>query len=96
MNQDMEESVVLLFSAASEDDIAEIESLLSRGIWINSRDSQGWTPVMIAAGNGKVQAVEYMISKGADLGLRDKNGRNSLHWAHYVVTLLSSSYWSVI
>ena len=54
MNQDMEESVVLLFSAASEHNIAEIESLLSRGICINSRDSQGWTPVMIAAGNGKV------------------------------------------
>ena len=28
MNKDMEESVVLLFSAASEDDIAEMESLL--------------------------------------------------------------------
>ena len=68
MNQDMEESVVLLFSAASEDDIAEIESLLSRGIGINSRDSQGWTPVMIAAENGKVQAVRCLI-RPYDTGL---------------------------
>ena len=79
MNQDTKESVDRLFSAAREGLVTEMKSLLSRGIRVDSQDWQGCTPVMIAV--QKVQVVKCLISKGADLALRDNNGRNSLHWA---------------
>ena len=48
---------------------------------IDSEDAWGWTPLMIAAEYGKVQAVKCLISKGADLALRHRTGWNSLHFA---------------
>ena len=53
--------------------------MLSRGLDLNSRDSDNKTPLMIAACNGKMEAVNYLLEKGADPSLRDKFGRNSLH-----------------
>ena len=32
------------------------------------------TPLHIAAKRGYVKIVEYLVSKGADIGIQDKNG----------------------
>ena len=40
--------------------------MLSRGLEINSKDSDGNTSLMIAALNGKMEAVNYLLDKGAD------------------------------
>ena len=77
MNQDTKESVDRLFRQHICD-VAKIESLLSRGIHVDTRDSRGYTLLRLAAETGKVQAVKYLISKGADPALRDNIGRNSL------------------
>ena len=49
--------------------VAIIETMLSRGLDINSKDSNGDTPLMIAAFSGKMEAVNYLLDKGADPSL---------------------------
>jgi len=39
--------------------------MLSRGFDINSKDSNGETPLMIAAADGKAEALKYLLSRGA-------------------------------
>ncbi|KAL9961103.1 hypothetical protein ACROYT_G029987 [Oculina patagonica] len=70
-----------LHSAARDGDVPKIESLLSRGFPIDSRTALGITPLMVAACSNKLQAVEYLLKKGANPSLEDNNGRNLLHCA---------------
>jgi len=39
--------------------------MLSRGFDINSKDSNGKIPLMIAAAYGKTEAAKYLLSRGA-------------------------------
>ena len=70
-----------LHTAAREGDISKMESLLSDGICIDSQESTHKTPLMIAAFNGKLRAVRYLIENGADMSIVDNSGWNSLHFA---------------
>ncbi|XP_046571429.1 poly [ADP-ribose] polymerase tankyrase-2-like [Haliotis rubra] len=48
---------------------------------INCRGEEGWTPLMAAALHGKKDVVDLLVSKGADLTLKDDCSRNALHLA---------------
>ncbi|XP_064939200.1 uncharacterized protein LOC135650192 isoform X2 [Musa acuminata AAA Group] len=73
--------------AARYDDLEDLVSILSVGISPNSRDSQGRTALHMAAANGHLEIVEYLIQNGADASMKqDLNALNSeknspLHWA---------------
>ena len=71
----------LLHSAAQGGDVSIIEMVLSLGIDVNSKDSLDTTPLMVAAAKGKKQAVDFLLTKGADPSLRTLKGRNLLHAA---------------
>ena len=71
----------LLHSASEGGNVAIIETMLSRGLDINSKDSNGDTSFMIAAFSGKMEAVNYLLDKGADLSLKVQYGRSLLHYA---------------
>ena len=70
-----------LHSAARAGDVDEIESLLALGFPIDRRDDEGRTPLMMAAVNGKLQAVKYLLKQGADPSIQDNNGWNTFHHA---------------
>lgn len=38
------------------------------------------TPLMLACMNGYKEIVAFLMSLDADIELKDKSGRNSLHW----------------
>ena len=71
----------LLHSAAEGGDVSIIEMTLSRGFDVNSKDSLGRTPLMIAAAKGKKQAVDFLLSKGADPSLKTLTEKKLLHAA---------------
>jgi hypothetical protein len=50
-----------------------VDAMLKRGIDVNIRDTDGMTPLMIAAEAGHTDVVESLINKGADVNARSKN-----------------------
>ena len=52
-----------------------------QGIDVNSAESQGFTALHIAAGQGNVKLAIYLISIGADRFSRDGNGLAPMHCA---------------
>lgn len=46
---------------------------------VNLRNKDGETAIMQAAKGGHAESFEYLMSKGADLTLTDKDGKNLLH-----------------
>ncbi|CAL9779179.1 unnamed protein product [Musa acuminata subsp. burmannicoides] len=68
-------------AAARYDDLEDLVSILSVGISPNSRDSQGRTALHMAAANGHLEIVEYLIQNGADLNALNSEKNSPLHWA---------------
>lgn len=70
------------FLKAIENDSQEaVRVFLSSGIDLEVKDERGWTPLMIAAANGKEVLAKLLIHSGARLMARDMNGFTPLHWA---------------
>lgn len=62
---------------------------------INRISPEEWSPLHIAAGNGSVNVIELLLSRGADINLSNAQGRTPLHWAAWsnqtaAINLLSS------
>jgi ankyrin repeat protein len=53
----------------------------SEGIKPDSKDSNGYTPLMWAAGYGHEAVAELLLKKGADVEAKDNNGRTALYGA---------------
>lgn len=56
---------------------------------LETKSSEGWTPLQVAAIKQRVPMIEYLISVGANQRHRDKNGRNMIH-----SMLKQASQWS--
>jgi len=54
------------------------------GLSVNDVNSMGITAVMGAANRGSDDIIEFLVSKGAKLDVKDKEGRTPLNWAEGV------------
>lgn len=54
------------------------------GLNVNDTNSMGITAVMGAANRGSDDIIEFLVSKGAKLDVKDKEGRTPLKWAEGV------------
>jgi uncharacterized protein len=54
------------------------------GLSVNDANSMGITAVMGAANRGSDEIIEYLVSKGARLDVKDNEGRTPLSWAEGV------------
>ena len=54
------------------------------GLSVNDANSMGITAVMGAANRGSDDIIEFLVSKGAKLDVKDKEGRAPLNWAEGV------------
>ncbi|KAI9197031.1 hypothetical protein LWI28_029197 [Acer negundo] len=70
-----------LLEAARYDDIDDVISLASSGLPLDSKDSQGRTALHMAAANGHLGIVEYLISRGVDVNASNEEKNTPLHWA---------------
>lgn len=55
-----------LAAAAQDCRAAEVDALLRQGVDANARNSGGYTPMMLAAGNGCREVVQRLLDHGAD------------------------------
>ena len=71
---------VLLESQKEESSM--VSTLINAGADVHSRHNpQGWTPLHVAADVGGSDTVRYLLASGADLTLRDCDGRTPLDLA---------------
>lgn len=72
----------LLFAAIDKDDVGAIKTLLANRADINSRlAANGYSTVMQATKGGQLRSLRYLILKGADTNLQDKDGKTAMHIA---------------
>ncbi|KAJ7964993.1 Ankyrin repeat domain-containing protein [Quillaja saponaria] len=75
------ENVEALLEAARYDDMEDVVSLASAGVSLDSKDSQGRTALHMAAANGHLGILEYLISGGVDVSASNMEKNTPLHWA---------------
>jgi ankyrin repeat protein len=72
----------LLHAAARGGSARVVELLLSRGLDANDRDSDGITPLHVAAcGMNPAAVVPVLLASGADANAADRNGCRPVHFA---------------
>ncbi|MBI3039496.1 ankyrin repeat domain-containing protein [bacterium] len=68
--------------AVEQNNLSKVKLLIeSKPSLVNSKDSDGWTPLEFAARFGRKEIAEYLISKKADVNTADKSGFTPLHQA---------------
>ncbi|XVF47240.1 hypothetical protein PTKIN_Ptkin03bG0093500 [Pterospermum kingtungense] len=77
----MQETVEELLEAARYDDINDLLRLASMGVSLDSKDSQGRTALHMAAANGHLDIVQYLIGSGVDVNASNVENNTPLHWA---------------
>jgi len=70
-----------LFDAIEQGRADEVTRLLDGGQNINSRDENGWTPLIAAANQGQTEIVQLLLARGADASLKDYEGYTALRYA---------------
>lgn len=85
-----------LISAAQDCRVGEVADLIRQGVNLNAINSGGYTPLMMAAGNGCTEAVRLLLQGGADTGIRhpsfgDAAAQARLHRQDAVVALIEAA-----
>ena len=70
-----------LWAAAKANDADLLGRLLEQGYSINERDHRGYAPLMLAAYAGNLEALDFLLSRGADPNTADLFG-NTDHGLH--------------
>ena len=64
-----------LIDAAKNGDLAGVQAELDKGVDVNAKVFNGWTPLHHAVYK---EVVELLIAKGADVGAKDDDGTTPL------------------
>jgi ankyrin repeat protein len=68
------------YQAIRSDNLAALRVLVSE-FGASAKDSQGYTPLMLAAAFGSADAVQALIASGADVKAVSNSGVTALHWS---------------
>jgi ankyrin repeat protein len=75
MRAELSKSLLL---AVSKGEYETVKLLAENGADLNSRDKDGWTPLMWSVHCGQDNITVYLIKKGADLDMVDNEGSTAL------------------
>jgi ankyrin repeat protein len=69
------------YDEGQESLLEAVKLCVELGMNVNAANSMGLTPLMGAANRGSDSIIEYLVSKGAKLDAKDKEGRSAFNWA---------------
>lgn len=69
------------YGAIRNNDLARLESLISGGADVNTRDRHEETPLMYAAYVGSLDAMKLLLKDGASVDAQSQSGATALIWA---------------
>jgi ankyrin repeat protein len=55
-----------IHDTAKTGNLGELNRLIGAGVDVNAKIKGGWTPLILAAGNGQIEAVRLLLQAGAD------------------------------
>ena len=71
-----------IFKACKEGKLSSVQWLIEKeNVNKDLIDSNNCTPILIACQGGQPEIVDYLISKGANIEVKDKNGDSLIHFA---------------
>ncbi len=70
-----------LVKAAVDGNLAKVKQLVAAKAKLDDRGKYGWTPLVAAVANDKLDVALYLIEQGADVTLGDKEKNDPLKWA---------------
>jgi ankyrin repeat protein len=70
-----------LIEAIKQNQQEKINHHLSNGTNVNERDKDRNTPLMWAAGNGRLEVVQQLLNRGAYISAQNIEGKTALMWA---------------
>src|SRR5690606_32630122 len=94
VTEDSRPSVGDLFSHAEFGSLAQVKEDIQSGVPIDSRDSQGDTPLLKAIKKGHQDVAFYLMAQGADVYLYNNDGLDALTLAveHNLTPLVKSLF----
>ena len=66
-----------LWGAASIGDLKKVEQFVDKGLDVNRRDLTDSTALLHAATGGHTEVVKFLISKGAEVNIKEKSKVNA-------------------
>jgi ankyrin repeat protein len=72
------------YTESKESLMEAVKLCLEKGADVNAKNSMGITALIGAANRGSDDILEFLVSKGARLDIKDKEGRTLLNWAEGV------------
>jgi ankyrin repeat protein len=70
-----------VYQAIRADDLAKLKTLLGSAADVSAPGPDGVTPLMLAAGIGSLDAVKWLLERGASIDAQNAFGSTALMWA---------------
>ena len=61
----------------------KVQEAIKQGASVNVEDLNGYTPLMLAANNNRLEIIKLLIDSGADINAKNSVGWNALRYAIY-------------
>ena len=84
-------SALHIASIYGKEDIVDL--LLNNNATVDIWSGQGYTPIMLASGEGNLNIVEKLLTKGADLNAKDQNRYSYLKYSFLLHVFMISKSW---
>lgn len=71
-----------IFTSCKNGKLEKVKEFIEvENVDVNKKNTQGYTPLILAADNNRMDVVKYLIEKGADVNYQDIYDRTALHYA---------------